>query len=125
MQMFRTRCVCRRWLFLAAGVFGLSANPQARQGPDWVRHVIAEGFPNQTAVAGDFAGHGRMDVITGDITPNQEKVILYAAPEWKPVVLHKGIRTIHGAVIDVDRGDKLDFVAACYHPGLIYWLQQP
>ena len=91
----------RRFL-LAAGFLGLAGNLHNQDRPDWVRHLIAEGFPTQTAVAADFTGDGRLDVIAGDITPNRERTILYVAPDWKPVVLSTGIRTIHGAVIDVD-----------------------
>src|ERR1043166_9752115 len=115
----------KRLSLLAAGFLGLAGNLYNQERPDWVRHVIAEGFSNQTAVAADFTGDGRPDVITGDITPNRERTILYVAPDWKPVVLHSGIRTIHGAVIDVDGNSKLDFVGARYHPGLIYWLERP
>ena len=64
-------------------------------------------------------------MITGYITPNRERTILYVAPDWKPIVLSAGIRTIHGAVIDVDGNGKPDFVGARYHPGLVYWLERP
>jgi len=110
---------------LAVGFFGLAGNLCNQERAEWVRHVIAEGFSAQTAVAADFTGDGRLDVITGDITPNRERTILYVAPDWKPVVLHTGIRTIHGAVIDVDGNGKPDFVGARYHPGLVYWLERP
>ncbi len=93
--------------------------------PGWIRHVVAQGFRNQTAVAADFTGDGRIDVISGDIADGAQKVILFVAPDWRAVVLHAGIRTIHGAVIDVDRDGDLDFVGARYHPGLIYWLERP
>jgi FG-GAP repeat. len=33
----------------------------------WVRHAIVGGFRTQSAVAADFTGHGRLDVISGDI----------------------------------------------------------
>lgn len=71
-------------------------------GPDWVRHVIADGFTTQTVVAADFTGDGRLDVITGDITPGQQRTLLYVAPDWKPVVLYQGIRTIYGVAMDVN-----------------------
>ena len=64
-------------------------------------------------------------MITGDITPNGERTVLYVAPDWKAVVLYSGIRTIHGAVIDVDGNGTPDFVGARYHPGLVYWLERP
>src|SRR5215510_11465989 len=101
-----------RRLVLTAVFFGFSGVVHNQERPQWVRHVIAEGFPNQTAVAADFTGDGRLDVITADITPNRERTILYVAPDWKPVVLHTGIRTIHGAVIDVDGNGTPDFVGA-------------
>jgi hypothetical protein len=110
---------------LAAGFFSVAGIVHNQERPEWIRHVIAEGFPNQTAVAADFTGDGRLDVITGDITANRERTILYVAPDWKPVVLYTGIRTIHGAVIDVDGNGKPDFVGARYHPGLVYWLERP
>jgi len=108
------------YFLLAIGVPSLSA-----ADPDWVRHVIAEGFRNQTAVAAEFTGDGKIDVISGDITAAAEKTILFVAPAWRPVVLHTGIRTIHGAVMDVDRDGDLDFIGARYHPGLVYWLERP
>jgi len=110
---------------LMVGFLSLARIVHNEERPEWVRHVIAEGFSNQTAVAADFTGDGRLDVITGDITPNGERTILYVAPDWKPVVLHMGIRTIHGAIIDVDGDGKPDFVGARYHPGLVYWLERP
>jgi hypothetical protein len=96
-----------------------------RETAGWVKHVIASGFSNQTVVPADFDGDGRMDVITGDITPKGERVILYRGPDWKPQVLHEGIRTIYGVALDVNGDGRLDVVASRYHPGLVYWLEQP
>jgi FG-GAP-like repeat len=115
----------RRPFLVAATILALAGPVRNQTGPEWVRHVIVEGFPTQTAVAADFAGNGRMDVITGDITPNHERTILYVAPDWRPIVLYTGIRTIHSAAIDVDGEGRLDFVGSRYHPGLIYWLERP
>ena len=112
-------------LLLTLATFCLAGNVHDQPAPEWVRHVIAEGFPTQTVVAADFTGHGRMDVITGDITPGHERTILYVAPDWKPIVLCTGIRTIYGVAMDVDGDGKPDLVASRYHPGLIYWLARP
>src|ERR671938_439128 len=84
--------------------------PKTQDGGQWKRHVIAEGFVSQTAVAADFTGDGLADVIASDITAKDEKVILFVAPDWKPVVLNRGIRTIHFAVIDVNGDGKPDVV---------------
>jgi len=93
--------------------------------PAWKRHVVAQGFRNQTAVAGDFTGDGRADVISADINPRDPKVYLLAAPDWRRVTLHEGVQTIHGAVMDVDGDGDLDYVGCRYSPGLIYWLERP
>jgi len=111
---------------LFAGILlSFPSNLHNEPGPEWVRHVIAEGFPTQTVVPGDFTGSGHLDVITGDITPGHERTILYAAPDWTPVVLYTGIRTIYGVAMDVDGDGRADLVASRYHPGLIYWLERP
>jgi hypothetical protein len=115
----------RKTLLVAIAMFSIGRNAQNQPGPEWVRHVIAEGFPTQTVAAADFTGDGRIDVITGDITPGHERTILYAAPDWKPTVLYSGIRTIYAVAMDVDGDGKPDLVASRYHPGLVYWLQRP
>jgi len=89
----------------------------------WRRHVVATGFRNQTAIAADFTGDRKADVITVDI--DNPRTILYAAPDWKPTVLHTGVNSIHSEVIDVDRDGDPDFIGARYSPGLIYWLERP
>jgi len=39
---------------LAAGFLSLTGIVHNQERPEWVRHVIAEGFSNQTVVAADF-----------------------------------------------------------------------
>lgn len=112
-------------LLLAFALFLVGRNAHNQPGPEWVRHVIAEGFPTQTVVAADFTGHGLKDVITSDITPGHERTLLYTAPDWKPTLLHSGIRTIYAVAMDVNGDGKPDLVASRYHPGLVYWLEQP
>jgi hypothetical protein len=90
----------------------------------WIRHVIATGFQNQSAAPGDFAGHGLVDVISGDIE-NDRKIRLFSAPDWKPTLLRSGIRVIQSLGLDVDGDGRLDYIGAQYRPGLIFWLQQP
>ncbi len=89
----------------------------------WTKHVVCQGFPTTTAVAGDYTGDGRPDVITN----GQGKTRLYAAPDWREVILEgdRDISCIHSETMDVDGDGDLDFVGARYQPGLVFWLEQP
>src|SRR5262249_32838780 len=89
----------------------------------WKKHVIRAGLYNTTAVAGDFTGRGKADVIC----PAGGKVRLFVAPDWKEVVLDDtpGRDCIHSAVADVDGDRKPDFIGAGYSPGHLFWLRQP
>lgn len=103
---------------LTAALLLSAALPGQRE---WRKHVVAEGFVNQTAVAADFTGDGLPDIISNDF----KRTILFAAPDWKPVVLHEGLRVIHGAVMDVDGDGDLDFIGAQYNPAVVFWLERP
>jgi hypothetical protein len=89
----------------------------------WKKHVVYEGGHCNTAVAGDFTGDGRVDVIcsTGGATR------LLVAPDWREVVLEseRKLSLIHSEVMDVDGDGDLDFIGTRYKPGLIFWLEQP
>ncbi|MGH9660884.1 MAG: FG-GAP repeat domain-containing protein, partial [Bryobacteraceae bacterium] len=87
----------------------------------WIRHVVAQGFANMTAVAADFTADNRPDVITN----GANRTVLYAAPDWKPIVLHTGVNAIHSEIMDVDGDGDLDYIGARYTPGLIFWLERP
>lgn len=91
--------------------------------PAWKRHVITSGYFNWTAVASDFTGDRKVDVIANDL--RGKKTWLYVAPDWKPRLLHEGIDVIHSALIDVDKDGDLDYVGARYSPGLVFWLERP
>jgi hypothetical protein len=110
---------------IAALVFTQAGSAERPAAAAWPQHVIAEGFVTQTAVAADFTGDGRIDVIASDITANNDKLMLYVGPDWKPVALGQGIRTIYAVALDVNKDGRTDVIAARYHPGLIYWLEQP
>jgi hypothetical protein len=90
----------------------------------WRRNVISSAFQDQTAIAANFTGRGRMDVISGDIE-NDRKITLFAAPGWTPTVLRSGIRVIQSEALDVNRDGRIDYIASQYHPGLIFWLEHP
>ncbi len=93
-------------------------------GLPWVRHVISAAFKAQTALAADFSGTGKLDVISGDIE-NDHKVFLFRSPDWKPTLLISGIRVIQSVAMDVNGDGYPDFVGAQYHPGLVFWLENP
>ena len=100
------------FLTLALGVL-LACHAVA--GAQWKRHVIATGFASQTAVAADFTGDGKPDVIADA----QGETHLYVAPNWDRVVIdgkwpfRPGERdTIHSEVMDVDEDGDPDYIGA-------------
>ena len=91
---------------------------------NWPRHVIAEGYPNQTAIAADFSGDGLPDVIVS--AGNETR--LYVAPDWIKFVIgaeQPGKTAIHSEVIDVDADGDPDYIGGVYSPGPVFWLERP
>ncbi len=89
----------------------------------WRKHVVHEGLHTSTAVAGDFTRDGKPDVISN----SGGKTRLFAAPDWREVILAEGEGHdfIHSEFFDVDGDGDLDWIGARYQPGLIVWLEQP
>lgn len=94
----------------------------------WTQHVVAEGFVSLTAVAADFTGDGRPDVIADA----DGETHLHVAPTWSKVVIdgqwpyRAGERnTIHSEVMDVDQDGDPDYIGAVYSPGPVFWLERP
>lgn len=92
-------------------------------GQEWKRHEVASGYHCNTAVAADFTGDGKRDIIAS----GGGKQRLFVAPDWKEVVLesNSGINCIHSEVLDVNGDGRPDFVGAQYSPGHIFWLECP
>ena len=112
-------------LCVSAAIVSPAAAAEEPAAPAWPRHVVAEGFANQTAVAADFTGDGLCEVITNDAGVTR----MYVAPDWREVVIDAANpprRAIHSAIMDCDGDGDLDYVAANYsNPGLIFWLEPP
>ena len=100
----------------------LSSVEAAAKG-NWKRHVVWEGLHNNVAVAADFTGDGKVDIISNA----GGKTRLFVAPGWKEVIIgdHKDHTFIHGETFDVDGDGDSDFIGARYQPGLIVWFEQP
>lgn len=97
--------------------------PAVADDTPWTRHTVHSGWHTNTAVAADFTGDGRADVISN----SDGKSRLFVAPDWREVVLDDDPRhnCIHSAVFDVDADGDPDYIAARYQPGLIFWLENP
>lgn len=90
----------------------------------WKKHVVAEPGHTNTAVAADFTGDGKVDVIASAAG----KVSLYVAPDWREIVLHRfprlGSSCIHSEAWDIDGDGDIDWVGS--EPwGKPFWLENP
>jgi hypothetical protein len=105
------------------GLACLAATHDAGAQQLWKKHVIHAGTHTTTAVAGDFTGDGKPDVISN----SDGKTRLFVAPDWREVILNegKGHDFIHSEFFDVDADGDLDWIGARYQPGWIVWLEQP
>ncbi len=88
----------------------------------WTKHIVYEGAPCMTAVAGDFTGDGLIDIVCNA----GKKTQLLVAPDWKSIMLgSENMDWIHSETMDVDGDGDLDVIGTPYKPGRIVWLECP
>ena len=102
--------------------FAITAHAAQPKG-NWKKHVVWQGQRTNVAVAADFTGDGKVDVISS----SGGKTRLFVAPDWKHIIIgdDKDHTFIHGETFDVDGDGDADFIGARYQPGLIVWFEQP
>ena len=102
--------------------FAIAAHTAQPKG-NWKKHVVWQGQRTNVAVAADFTGDGKVDVISS----SGGKTRLFVAPDWKHIIIgdDKDHTFIHGETFDVDGDGDSDFIGARYQPGLIVWFEQP
>ena len=104
-------------LFTLALICPLSSMAQAKS--HWKKHLVWEGLRCNVAVAADFTGDGKIDIISNA----GGKTRLHVAPTWKEVVIgeDKNHTFIHGETFDVDGDGDVDVLSASYWDDTIGW----
>ena len=112
------------FLALACGPAGAQdSRTVGRSLGAWKKHSIPTGGQTMTAVAADFTGDGRMDIITNC----NSRTRLFVAPNWNEILLAEDADHdfLHSEVMDVDADGDPDYIATRYTPGLIVWFERP
>ena len=96
---------------------------EQKSSPLWKKHIIHQGERCVTAVAADFTGDGKPDVIAN----SAGKTRLFVGPDWREIVLDENRQHgfIHSESFDVDGDGDQDYIGARYDPGLIVWFECP
>jgi FG-GAP-like repeat len=89
--------------------------------PHWKKHILQDGEGCLTAVAADYTGDEKTDVIASCA----KATYLFVAPDWQPVTIGPGERFIHSETFDVDGDGDADYIGATYSPGKVVWYECP
>lgn len=119
-------------LSIALTAFVLACAPidAAKKDSDavWKKHTVHTGVHTATAIAADFTGDGKVDIIAN----SGGKTRLFVAPKWKEIVIDDAPThgCIHSATMDVDGDGDPDWIGARYTGkapanGLVFWLECP
>ena len=112
-----------RSLLLGLSMIAVLPGPTATAA-EWKKHTVWQGETVcLTAVAADFTGDGRPDIISN----SGRKTRLFVNPDWREILLADDPRHdfIHSEFFDIDGDGDTDYIAARYDPGLIMWFEQP
>ncbi len=101
-----------------------SVGPIRGEASAWTKHVVMEKGRNNTAVAADYNGDGKIDVIAS----YPGKISLFLAPNWEEVILHRfpkiNATCIHSETFDIDGDGDADW-AGSEAFGKPFWLENP
>jgi hypothetical protein len=100
----------------------LAPTHDTTENPKWPRHVVAQGYDADTAIAGDVTGDGKADIITNFNGHTR----LFVGPDFKQqVILDETADGMHSELIDVDGDGDLDYIGCVCATGPVYWLENP
>lgn len=108
----------------AASIALLLASQAVAGADSWTKHRIHSGFHTNTAVAAEFTGDGRIDVIAS----GGGRIRLLAAPDWRESAIYafpgNRLSCIHSTAFDVDGDGDPDYLGAPAK-GPVFWLENP
>jgi hypothetical protein len=109
--------------YLVLGAIQLCGIPLHADEPLWKKHIVHDGAHTLTAVAADFTGDGKVDIISN----SDNKTRLFVAPDWREIIIddNPDHGAIHSEFFDIDGDGDQDYIGVRYSPGLIFWLECP